>query len=1248
MTNPVFSSSAVPLAVALKNTHKVFSDVGVAQFTGRDWLVAYVDAFLQERACGFLWVEAEAGLGKTALAAWLVRERGYVSHFARHAQGGSARVGLRNVAAQLITRYGLSAQFAPGGMLPDWVSEPEGFDALLTQAAEQARAANGPLVLVMDGADEAEAPDGGMPWGLPSLLPEGAFVVGTYRTGSRPAYSESPSRVVRIDRADTRNQADVRQYLDRAVRADPVAGRLAATGVSADEVIPLLVERSGGVWVYLRYVLAALGTGQQPVDELSSLPADLSGYYARQLTRWQEAPGWARTGRDILATLVAAREPLPYSSLCRLSGVDDREAVRQWCDLVIRPFLTADDGPWGRRYELYHATARSFFGGVLYEVQDDRLKVLAAELAESVARAHRRMAERHVTEFGGLGDDNGGASLALLAADPALASVDGGYALRHLGHHMVQADWSTGLSRLLAAESPPGGRQAQNIWFSAHEYAGSPDTFLDDVELARRDAVRRTDEALERRIPAMALAEELRYRLMAASVASHTDSVGPELLGQLVERGVWTAVRGLAHARRLSHPGDRFRALLALQPHLIGGLRLSACEEALEAVRVCDYVSSSSLNGHHYFSPALVIPHLPEDRRAAVADEAAAAALECSGGGLRGQLLATTAVHAPAGMRQRIALRALDEMRSDEDYWCTADNISALVSLLPLLPGQVRDDALAEAKDALLRGDFVPKRTGAWEALLPLLSPEEQKAALAAAVADTRPPEYVRARARDCAVLLPVLPAEQGEALLAETLARARSAAEPGERAGALSMLLPLLSPEIRTATVTDILASRSRLNQHVLARLAPYVTPSQLKEALNDALFTPSNARVIHLAALVDRLPAHERASWAAETLEVAKVVGTPTALATGQTALLPTLPAAQRPAGARQALELLRSAASDPHTLRQRLLPHLSDDDRRRAAAEWFSEPGRLLYAHQSVLAQVVAYLPRNLVVEAVRQWLAEDEWVRVHDLSVLGPRLPDDVHEEVLAALADADGRSSVPTLFISLIPYLPGRLIGDALAAGRALEDAALRAPALSSLVPRVPAEQRMTVAQEAYEAALACSWQPWLPEAVPPMRAGFPDGMAERVPEALTVIRAVSDVWERAEAYCVLLSVLPEQERAAVPAEALDCLARVDWDMRPEKLLRLVSYVDRESLDTAVGLAPDDADLATALLARALDEHGCSPREFVALVRRLVSRTSQHRALTLITDNLSRLVPVAGEEVREELTRAVDDVLTWWP
>ncbi|MFJ2967607.1 hypothetical protein ACIPIC_35645 [Streptomyces collinus] len=1250
MTNPVFGASSVPMTVALKDTRKVFSDVGVAEFTGRSWLVECVDSFLAEQGCGFLWVEAEAGLGKTAWTAWLVRERGYVSHFARHTQGGSVRVGLRNLAAQLIHRFGLSAQFAPGDMLPDWVSDPEGFDTLLSEAAEQARVTeHGPLVIVMDGADEADAPTGGLPWGLPSLLPEGVFVVGTYRTGKRPSYSESPSRVVRIDRDDARNQADLRLFLDQAVRTEPVAGRLGAAGVSPDDAAMLLAERSGGVWVYLRYVLAGLRTGQQSVDELHSLPADLSGYYARQLMRWQGVPGWANVGKQVLATLVAAPEALPYSTLCRLTGASDHEAVRRWCDLVLRPFLTADDALAERRYELYHTTTRGFFGGVLDGVHDDGLKVLAAGLAEGVARAHLRISEQYVRDFGGFGSGDSQESLALLAADPSVALMDGGYPLRHLTHHMILAEWSAGLRQLLQAESPVGDRQARNIWFSAHEYAGPLDTYLDDVERVRGEAARRTDEALRRRLPAVALAEELRYGLMTASVASHTDSVGPELLGQLVERGVWTAEHGLTHARRLSHPGDRFRALLLLQPHIPEDQRLRTSEETLEAIQQCTYVASSSLNGRHYVSPALVIPYLPADRQTEVVDEAVTAALKCATPGLRGRLLALAAVHAPPGMRSKIALQALEEIRSGEGTWDSDENVSVVVSMMSLLPAQARNEALCEIRQAWIDGSFTPTRTEDWTALLPLLSLEEQNTVLSAAISRAEPLERPRALARDLAVFLPVLPAEHRETLLSETLLQLRSVSSPGERAGALSMLLPYTAQDIRSQMIKDIFGASSRLDQYVLARLAPYVTAEQLKEGLKGALFTPSSSRVLQLAALVHELSASRQSAWAREVLDIAAMVGAPNSLAAGKIAVLPTTLEAHRTAQARQALEALRlvdAIGGERDMLRRRLLPHLSQTDRREAALEWFSNPSQLLYADQLLLAQVAAYLPGDLLADALWHWVREDEWVL--DLSALGPHLPEELQEEVVTAILDREETDCALSLVISLIPYLPDRLLERVLVAGRRYKDARFRAAVLSTLVPRLPVDQRRDVAQEAYEAALTCAWRPWLPELLPQMLAGLPDGLQHRVEEALTSVRAVDESWERAAAYCSLMLVLSEQERSAVFPEVLDLLSRIDPDIRAQHLIQLVPYMRWEWVDAVLAIAPDDSDLATALLAWAQDEHSCSPQEFVALVRQVLSRASQNKALEVITKNLSRLASVAGDEVQDELARAADDVLTWWP
>ncbi|MCI3273030.1 ATP-binding protein [Streptomyces cylindrosporus] len=163
MTNPVFAGPATPLAVAVKSPLGIFNAVSLDSFTGREWLIAEIDEWFGRDGSGYLWIESEAGLGKTALAAWLVRERGWFSHFARHAQGASARVALQNIAGQLICAYGLD-EFAPGGMLPEWVHTPSGFEAVLTAASSRATDFDRPLVIVVDGADEAECTDDGLPW----------------------------------------------------------------------------------------------------------------------------------------------------------------------------------------------------------------------------------------------------------------------------------------------------------------------------------------------------------------------------------------------------------------------------------------------------------------------------------------------------------------------------------------------------------------------------------------------------------------------------------------------------------------------------------------------------------------------------------------------------------------------------------------------------------------------------------------------------------------------------------------------------------------------------------------------------------------------------------------------------------------------------------------------------------------------------------------------------------------------------
>ena len=121
---------------------------------------------------------------------------------------------MANLSAQLIMQFGLDDQ-APGGMLPEWAQTPGGFESLLAAAAERHSERQRPLVLVVDGLDEADAPAEGLPFGLPLLLPDGVFVVGTYRTGRSPRRPDAPVAILRITKEDQRNQRDIREYLDQ-------------------------------------------------------------------------------------------------------------------------------------------------------------------------------------------------------------------------------------------------------------------------------------------------------------------------------------------------------------------------------------------------------------------------------------------------------------------------------------------------------------------------------------------------------------------------------------------------------------------------------------------------------------------------------------------------------------------------------------------------------------------------------------------------------------------------------------------------------------------------------------------------------------------------------------------------------------------------------------------------------------------------------------------------------------------------
>ena len=109
-------------------------DLDLGRFTGREELIGRIDQFIAARPRGYMVVQAEAGVGKSSLAAHLVWTRRWLHHFTRLPGGRSPEAARRSLAAQLIARWDL-ADWAPGGVLPATAGRPDWFDKVLRAAA---------------------------------------------------------------------------------------------------------------------------------------------------------------------------------------------------------------------------------------------------------------------------------------------------------------------------------------------------------------------------------------------------------------------------------------------------------------------------------------------------------------------------------------------------------------------------------------------------------------------------------------------------------------------------------------------------------------------------------------------------------------------------------------------------------------------------------------------------------------------------------------------------------------------------------------------------------------------------------------------------------------------------------------------------------------------------------------------------------------------------------------------------------
>ncbi len=388
-------------------------------FVGRARLFERLEAFLDQSACGYLRIMADAGLGKTALAAEVARRYGGLPFFfdasvgiTRHDQC------LNHLTAGLIARYGLDHDH-----LPRQAGEHD--SGFFQQCLSEAAATGQGVLLVIDALDEADPPLAGANCAyLPPHLPSGVHVVVTQRPGAYlvSTDADTPMQELVITWDDPWQQEDIEAHLQQQAERPDINQSLQAARpqVKVKRFVAALREASQGNFKYLDYVLRDIADRQPGFDplQMERLPRGLEGYYEQFWARMEcvrEQEGWLEWNalyRPVIELLGAAGEPVTGEWLAALCGRKPDEvhyqALRRW-----RRFLSCKRRDGRQAWRIVH---RSFADFLARKVD--------------VPAAHGRIAAYYL-------------------ADQARWHGDTNYAMRWLCVHLSEAGNAEGLLDLV-------------------------------------------------------------------------------------------------------------------------------------------------------------------------------------------------------------------------------------------------------------------------------------------------------------------------------------------------------------------------------------------------------------------------------------------------------------------------------------------------------------------------------------------------------------------------------------------------------------------------------------------------------------------------------------------------------------------------------------------------------------------------------------------------------------------------------
>ncbi|MGO8770835.1 trypsin-like peptidase domain-containing protein [Mycobacterium sp.] len=503
-----------------------------AAFGGRQESLDELDRWLADSETSNLLVTAPAGRGKSALLA----------HWALEvAETGRADV----VLAPISLRFGTNLRHAALALIVERLRSllPEAANITETDLpallAEGRRAGTWPLLVVVDGVDEASGwqPERDLP--LPVFPAENVKIVVSARL---LVDRDAEGWIEALQWHGTASRFEL-PPLDREGVAEVLRSVTAAEEwTPAEKVADTLQEATEGDPLLVRLFVDAIGP--QGFIDPGRLPELIAGGLANYFNIWWGAQrqAWKDEGRDpeletefadaIFGVIATVLGPVGRDDLAQLTGMasgaklDGRlRELRRW---IITTGAIGDE----RSYAFAHPRLRDFWRGTM------------------MTEAQRAALDRRLIEF--CRDE-----FERLVADTDAGTISP-YVLRYYGAHLEQPGAPAGeLPKLVCP-----------AWWRAREaLEHSQEGFFQDVLRAWRLAERDVAGLVRDRglpVPAEVPSACIRYALVASSLSSLSGNLLTELLVQLVSAGVWPYVSGLAEVRLDPNPRSRSRGIAAL------------------------------------------------------------------------------------------------------------------------------------------------------------------------------------------------------------------------------------------------------------------------------------------------------------------------------------------------------------------------------------------------------------------------------------------------------------------------------------------------------------------------------------------------------------------------------------------------------------------------------------------------------------------------------------------------------------